>query len=995
MKIIGLLPIILMLVLDASTATASYISLGITSSTTYQNGRMTLNVSIRNKGDESAYSLKVEARLGTNTFLSQINNSLSTNTSYSTALDLGQAPQIPGIYTVAIKAHYTDAGGFPFTVVSSIPVVSTDPEEINESILARFKPVTIKESGPMYLDIYVRGTNPVNASITMIHPNELSCTLLESATGITPGRTNTIGIAITNLFALSGSSHAVIAVIDYIENGLHRSTAVSSLVTIPRPKASFLQNRKIWGTAALVLLILFCFLQVSRHTSKCEQQKDSGHPFHESRIDSLCAIIVLMIILGCLAYYIPPKYLFMDTTTTGGDTPAHNYLASHLKDQLFGHGRIVSWSNGWWCGFPMFQYYFCLPYLLVALLSALIPFNIAFKLVSVIGIFSLPVCTYASGRMMRLPPPVPILMSIVTIPFLFIGPQTMWGANIYSTFAGMISNSISFPLMLLFIASSWRDADDGQFRIRTTILLILLLASHFFTSIIGGLCAAIIPFLKPKAGSRKAITVLAREYILAFMLMAWWLVPLIAKQEYAVEFGTNWNIGLTQAIPQSWLWPLVFLAGTSMLLAITLRIKTIAIFGWMFVSSTLLFYFGHDHVAMVFVNVRLWPFAFFAILMLCAAGAGLLIARLRFKYLAVLAMLISVLSFGIYIPNNVQTWAEWNYKGFEKNPRWSTFHKLGSAVADSPGRLAYDLHPDTQSFGSSRAFECFPHLFRKPIIEGGIVNSAACSIFSYYIQSETSRDCAGFPEIVKPASFNFTNATRHLELFNVKHFIARWGMTQAALSQSKDWRLVCESEGWMLYELLTHSGQYVYVPENMPAGVLIQSGDRNKWKNAGLEWIYTIQLIDEPFAFLRSVETDNGRFTRLIKENDFLAYCRAIRGDKTKHLPPTLIPHENIKITNETVTDNMIRFRTSAVGLPHLIKCTYSPSWKVKGAEKIFMVTPCFMLVYPDRNEVELHYGYTLSDNTGRIISCIGLLLAIFAPLRNRIKSIVAARNKH
>ena len=46
----------------------------------------------------------------------------------------------------------------------------------------------------------------------------------------------------------------------------------------------------------------------------------------------------------------------------------------------------------------------------------------------------------------------------------------------------------------------------------------------------------------------------------------------------------------------------------------------------------------------------------------------------------------------------------------------------------------------------------------KPILEGGLVNSAAGSMFSYYIQSETSMNCAGFPTIVHPATFDFTTS---------------------------------------------------------------------------------------------------------------------------------------------------------------------------------------------------------------------------------------------
>ena len=38
----------------------------------------------------------------------------------------------------------------------------------------------------------------------------------------------------------------------------------------------------------------------------------------------------------------------------------------------------------------------------------------------------------------------------------------------------------------------------------------------------------------------------------------------------------------------------------------------------------------------------------------------------------------------------------------------------------------------------------------KPVLEGGLVNSALGSMYAYTIQGETSRTCAGFPPIVTP-----------------------------------------------------------------------------------------------------------------------------------------------------------------------------------------------------------------------------------------------------
>jgi hypothetical protein len=50
------------------------------------------------------------------------------------------------------------------------------------------------------------------------------------------------------------------------------------------------------------------------------------------------------------------------------------------------------------------------------------------------------------------------------------------------------------------------------------------------------------------------------------------------------------------------------------------------------------------------------------------------------------------------------------------------------------------------------------------------------------------------------------------------------------------------------------------------------------------------------------------------------------------------------------------------------------------------MVTPCFMLVYPEQEEVELYYGYTFSDNLGRILSILGLVTVITLIYRDRRK---------
>jgi hypothetical protein len=79
------------------------------------------------------------------------------------------------------------------------------------------------------------------------------------------------------------------------------------------------------------------------------------------------------------------------------------------------------------------------------------------------------------------------------------------------------------------------------------------------------------------------------------------------------------------------------------------------------------------------------------------------------------------------------------------------------------------------------------------------------------------------------------------------------------------------------------------------------------------------------------------------------------------------------RITRERVDEDRISFRTTGVGLPHIVKCTYFPNWRVRGARKVYWVTPGFMLVFPERPEVELYYGATTADIMGRWLSVLGL----------------------
>lgn len=521
--------------------------------------------------------------------------------------------------------------------------------------------------------------------------------------------------------------------------------------------------------------------------------------------------------------------------------------------------------------------------------------------------------------------------------------------------------------MLPALAYGSRDISDGKVRGRTVLLFVLVLASHFFTSVIMFVTLAIVPVLPKTPSFLRGLRVLAVEAGLALLLMGWWLIPLIAKSDCSMDFGVNWDVSLVRSFPEYCLGVLVF-AGVAIVAGVRRSLPVVWLLAWMLVESVVLFK-GGQSLSPVFVNVRLWPFIFFALMALGAVGAGVLLERARggrvlicFLVPAVLgAVVVSESIGGSGSPGLTHAWAKWNFSGLESKPSAAVFAKLVPRLKGTPGRLANDLCEENNQLGSSRIFELVPHLIGKPILEGGLVNSGLGSMYSYYVQGESSPSCAGFPPIVTPATFDFARATRHLELFNVKQFIARSTLTRQALRSMKEWRFVAREEEWELYELMTHDGRYVFIPPRLPKVVAT-----DRWKERSLEWLYDLQALDQFVIW---------QMPGMTVDRPELA---------TGGQPLALAGTQCIR--DESVTDERIRFRTTALGLPHIIKVTWFPNWKVRGAKQVYCVSPGFMCVFPDQAEVELYYGTTGSDIVGYLATTLGGLIIIVWIIRRRKK---------
>ncbi len=239
---------------------------------------------------------------------------------------------------------------------------------------------------------------------------------------------------------------------------------------------------------------------------------------------SVLDLVGLAIGIACSLFVLGqmrPDLLFSDTTPSGGDMGAHVWGPAFLRDHLLSEGRLSGWTPDWYAGFPAYQFYMVVPSLAIVAINAglrpmfgipvviigmvityiltqgsdrkfkirllvglalllllAVPYGIAFKLVSVSGLVTFPLSAWAMGRLARAPDPIPALLPIGALFFLFDTNFTIYGGNIASTLAGEFAFSISLSLCLLAFGVAARGMDNGRWRAPAAIIIALVALTH-------------------------------------------------------------------------------------------------------------------------------------------------------------------------------------------------------------------------------------------------------------------------------------------------------------------------------------------------------------------------------------------------------------------------------------------------------------------------------------------------------------------------------------
>jgi hypothetical protein len=435
------------------------------------------------------------------------------------------------------------------------------------------------------------------------------------------------------------------------------------------------------------------------------------------------SLITFGVVAACVIFtlaILDPVRMLSDTTPAGGDMGAHVWGPAFMRDHLL-PGRLTGWTMDWYAGMPAYQFYMVVPSLAIALLSHLVPYGVAFKVVAVSGCVALPVSCWFFGRNGNLPFPGPALLSVGGMLFLFDRSFSIYGGNIPSTLAGEFSFSIALALGILYLGVLMRGFDTGRHRGWAALLLALTGLCHLIPAIFVGVCTLLYLVVRPGWGQ---VRYLATMLPVGGALMVWWMVPFYGRSGYMNDMGWERIVGRERDINYLWsrasldpqlvnspdLRWVIAVAAVGLMLSIVNRRRT----GVFLALVAVTFAVGFVVVPQGRLwNARLLPFYYLSLYLLAAVGVaemGRLVAMLFARDVArpvravrwatpvaavlgallLLSMSLNVVPFGeidetgafrwpawnlpaLSTPDRsfIDSWAAWNFEGYEGEPRES------------------------------------------------------------------------------------------------------------------------------------------------------------------------------------------------------------------------------------------------------------------------------------------------------------------------------------
>ena len=752
------------------------------------------------------------------------------------------------------------------------------------------------------------------------------------------------------------------------------------------------------------------------------------------RIPRLPAIVVIATSLIILIV-MNPGLILSSTTPTGGDTGAHVFGPAYLRDTLLPEGRVLGWSNDWFAGFPAFYFYFPLPSLVIVALDLFIPYGVAFKIVTVLGLLAMAPAIYFHARALEFGRHVSLITAGSGAVFAFYESYSIYGGNIASTLAGEFSYSWSFALSLVYLGLLIKAVRDDRKYVKWAALALALTAlCHVLTTIVV-IFASLFVFLWKEGPARTALI-----WVWGFAVAAFWALPLLARIGLTSDMAwtplSRWEeifpveiwLLLPVAIPAA-VWAVRRTTRVLPLLAATLL--PVIYFPLPLILPDLMpGVFGGERWKLW--NGRLLPYWYFGVAFFAALGlavgvmwlsrrlpsrvttylpraiiaigfgvaTGLVIDSTEFpdwSWIVVVVAGIAALAVSFLFASTVNTrnfltttaaavvvlgatagvtfvdgWSKWNYEGYEAKEPWSEYEALMAELDTLPdGRVQWEANSDLNQYGTPMSPMLIPYW----------TEGSQQSMEGLYFESSLTTpfhfinhsEMSYEPSNPIPGlKYHTFDMERGLQHMDVYGVDYYVSFTPEAAEKAND------TEGFT--EIAVTDPFHIF---GLPETQLVETATH-------LPSVYQVPDRGILASLLGSstVTGDDGEplpsFHDLALEwyEDIESMDRWVVADGPEEWPRIEALEERADVELEVpadavsdieIEDHRISFSTEAVGIPHLVKVSYFPNWSATGADGPWRASPSLMVVVPTQEDVVLEFQDTWAETGGKILTLVGV----------------------
>ena len=714
-------------------------------------------------------------------------------------------------------------------------------------------------------------------------------------------------------------------------------------------------------------------------------------------LKSFSPLVTNSILFSILLIFLRIDLVFSDSLPTGGDMGAHIVPTKFFVTELFSNFKISGWSNDWFAGYPAYYFYFPLPPTIVAVLSPIFSFGIAFKIMVVA---SLVLLVFSIQKLVSNENINSLYFGFTAgLLFLLTESFTIFGGNLASSLAGQYSFTYSLAfgnLSIYFLTKS--NLKNSVFY--SSICISFCILSHIIPFIIFIPIYAFY-FINHKSEILKKIS----SFLIFLFLTIRFSISLFTNLEFTTNMTYSPYSNISDLIKPDVL-PLLLLSIIFLFSVERKKIfnKLFSLEVYLILSSFLLFFYAPEGalwngrvvpffilgtILFVFnllsqnINLLSHKFQGYTFLSLTYLTAAFFLLfnyynRWNDKY-EITVLFVSGLLVFLYFSNmnklnqlfpflfvtlTISTvsflphWLNWNFTGYEGKDEWSEISSLYDELNNiTSGRIMWEPNPDLNKYGTPMVLMTIPMFTDHESVEGLYFDSSITTPFHFVTISGLAERPSNPVGGLNYINGNFDKGVRHMKQLGVDYFITYTDSISEKATISNEMEFLFESAPFKVFKLNSSKVELV-------TSELINFSQPSFYERISSSVFQN--PLEESFFTLSMKEFQKENNIRVIDKPSLDEIRNKLSTDEAQ-----------LNITDFEIQNNQIRFRTNQPGKIHLIKVSYFPNWTIENGDGPYRITPSFMAVVPNSSDVKMTFEKTTLEQLLSIFSYLCLAMSI------------------